>query len=98
LIGDFFTYWLDQGHLRGETLHDDQVFTKLSCDDTEKFIMAGDPNYPWSGTTQTPLIDTLLSELGNVAHLNRLTIFLATPNGKKGRVSVFTSLHNCFLC
>lgn len=65
---------------------------KVPCQLIEGYIL--DPNGPaWKlDGEDAPFVQLLLAELGNIKHLDRLTIFKARPNRKKGNVWLFSPL------
>lgn len=86
LIGDFFTYWLDQGKANAQAAQTSTA--KISCSDIEDLFTTSSSTFPWNiGGDDVPFIEQMLYQLGNIAHLDRLTIFMGRPNLRKGIVS-----------
>lgn len=58
---------------------------------TRFYITAADPtSFPWMLDSQpASFLQILLAELGSLRHLDRLTIYQARPNLKKGSVSIY---------
>lgn len=56
---------------------------------TQNYITAASPgNFPWRLDNQpASFMQLLLAELGSISHMDRLTIYQARPNRKKGSVS-----------
>lgn len=89
LIGDFFNWWLDQGQVNNQLPTPINPQSKVPCIFTQTYITAQNNAFPWRLNGQSvAFIQLLLSELGSIAHRDRLTIMLARPNRKKG--SMFT--------
>jgi chitinase len=90
LIGDFFTEWLDKGRIVNQDPAPTNPQPKMDCDDTEELILTVNRAlFPWTaGTRSVRFLDLMLAQLGNYAHLDRLTIMKARPNRMKG--SMFT--------
>lgn len=87
LIGDFFTMWLDQGHIRNQEPSARNPQPKIPCDWTHEYILTASPDFGWTlpeGGPTVAFIYLLLGELGNISHLKRLTILKARPNRMKG--------------
>jgi hypothetical protein len=87
LIGDFFTLWLAQGAVAGGS----PGTSKLSCAFTREWITKvkrdSEGHFPWlQGDSGTSFFQYLLQELGSENHMDRLTIYLARPNRKKGAI------------
>lgn len=94
LISYFFTYWLDKGRLNDI---DKNVYStpKMSCAVTKRWVNKIQPDFKVlvNGVLEDAAFAQLLyTELGNQQHLDRLTILLARPNGKKGRVRKLSRL------
>ncbi|KAJ8128780.1 hypothetical protein O1611_g4852 [Lasiodiplodia mahajangana] len=92
LIGDFFSWWLDKGHIMNQNPPVTNPRTKVPCAFTEEYIMEAHTTknaYPWRlDGNPVPFVNLMLAELGSIKHLDRLTIYQARPNRKKG--SMFT--------
>jgi hypothetical protein len=59
----------------------------MPCAVTKEYISGWRGNYPWQLDGQNrQFIYLLLAELGSVAHMDRLTVYLSRPNLKKGAV------------
>ncbi|CAM1509829.1 Fc.00g001640.m01.CDS01 [Cosmosporella sp. VM-42] len=85
LIGDFFDRWLVEGKLYNQLPAPANPTQKLNCKWAQDWILISDPTYPWKqGGGDVAFIQLLLSELGNMERLDRLTIYQARPNMKKG--------------
>ncbi|RYP44871.1 hypothetical protein DL768_008713 [Monosporascus sp. mg162] len=82
IVGDFFSSWLDQGQVPAQVPAPQSPSAILSCDWTKKYILAG-LNWDLDGK-KVPFFRVLLAEMGSLDHLERLTIYLARPNQKKG--------------
>lgn len=99
LIPDFFNFWLTKGKLNDidPTVHYSPPLA--DCTFIDDFINNQDLFPIKSSTGQrrpydAALPEILLSELGCSDHLDRLSIFLARPNHRKGSVSlIFTHLY-----
>jgi chitinase len=67
---------------------------KVPCQLIEDSIL--DPNGPaWKlDGKDVQFVQLLLAELGNIKHLDRLTIFKARPNRKKGNVCLLFPLYS----
>lgn len=94
LIGDFFDLWLNEGKIKNQRPAPASASSKFSCADSREYFLRARPAYPWllgrtpgAGGSPTSFMNLLLSELGSINRLDRLTIMLARPNGKKGSVS-----------
>jgi chitinase len=90
LIGDFFTHWLHEGKIVNQKPEAISPSKKLDCSWVKDYILDIDPQNLWfldRGFVPVAFIYLMLAELGSITHLDRLTIFLARPNGKKGSVS-----------
>lgn len=89
VIGDFFTWWLDQGKVNNQRPIPVGATQKVDCTWTTNWILE-DKNslFPWKLDGERVIfLQILLSELGNIANQDRLTIYLARPNRMKGAVS-----------
>jgi chitinase len=97
LIGDFFFWWLDQGRIRSQLPPPPagRASTRFSCRDTNDWFLTANPAWPWRHRGRPArFINLLVAELGSITNLERLTIMLGRPNGKKGTVSfIARSLH-----
>ncbi|KAJ6001245.1 hypothetical protein N7522_006472 [Penicillium canescens] len=83
LIGDFFTYWLDQGKASAQAAKTSTA--KISCSDIKDLFTTSSSTFPWKiGNNKVPFIEQMLYQLGNIGHLDRLTIFMGRPNLRKG--------------
>ncbi|KAF5626368.1 glycosyl hydrolase family 18 [Fusarium tjaetaba] len=98
VIGDFFNYWLDKGRVRNQEPMPTNPQPKVPCSWTREWVRNKKTNPNWKiKVAQRPKIrlasfaEVLLSELGSASHLDRLTVFLARPNRKKG--NMFTGVH-----
>ncbi|KZN93935.1 hypothetical protein EN45_041220 [Penicillium chrysogenum] len=84
LIGDFFTWWLDQGKANAYATKS-STSKNISCANTEDLFTTQDNTFPWKiGIRSVTFIEQVLYQLGNVDHLDRLTIFMGRPNLRKG--------------
>ena len=89
LISDFFNWWLDKGQVNKQQPVPTNPQRRVSCTDIDWYINTADPAFPWQlNGVPKPFIHLLLTEMGNMVHLDRLTVMLARPNRKKG--SIFT--------
>ncbi|KAH7120620.1 hypothetical protein EDB81DRAFT_666993 [Dactylonectria macrodidyma] len=88
LIGDFFSEWLDKGEIVKQNPKPENPKPKISCSITEEWILSiQQPVHRWKlNGNNKPFIQLLMAELGNINHLDRLTIFKARPNAVKGRM------------
>ncbi|RBA18191.1 chitinase [Fusarium proliferatum] len=91
VIGDFFNWWLDKGYVRNQEPMPTNPQPKVPCSWTREWVRNKKTNPNWKiKIAQKPKIrlasfaEVLLSELGSASHLDRLTLFLARPNRKKG--------------
>ncbi|KAG5798604.1 hypothetical protein H9Q69_002344 [Fusarium xylarioides] len=91
VIGDFFNWWLDKGYVRNQEPMPTNPQPKVPCSWTREWVRNKKTNPNWKiKLAQKPKIrlasfaEVLLSELGSASHLDRLTLFLARPNRKKG--------------
>ena len=90
LIGIFFNQWLDKGKLDNQNPQPSSYQAKMPCSVTKRYISGWKSNYPWQLDGQNKqFIYLLLAELGSIAHLDRLTVYLSRPNLKKGNVSSY---------
>ncbi|KAJ4386833.1 hypothetical protein N0V93_009731 [Gnomoniopsis smithogilvyi] len=89
LIGDFFSQWLATGKVNNQNPDPGTTATIIPCTWVSQYILSvpAGSTFTLDGTVR-PFIQLLLAELGSIAHLDRLTIFMARPNRKKG--SMFT--------
>jgi len=95
LIGDFFTHWLDQG--KASALAAQTSTAQVSCSNIKNLFLTAYRGSPWKIDGETvPFIEKMLYELGNIAHLDRLTIFMGRPNLRKGIVSFSSFFHVLF--
>lgn len=84
-MGDFFTWWLNKGTIRGQippAINPTQV---MSCSQAKDYVTADDIH--WSDGNTESFLGQMLFQLGSIGHLDRLAIFLGRPNGMKGAVS-----------
>jgi hypothetical protein len=87
LIGDFFTWWLDQGKANAYAAKS-STSKNISCANTEILFTKFSSTFPWENNgVKVPFIEQVLYQLGNEDHLDRLTIFMGRPNLRKGIVS-----------
>ncbi|KAH7309224.1 hypothetical protein B0I35DRAFT_398631 [Stachybotrys elegans] len=86
LIGDFFTFWLNRGHINNQSPMPSNPTPKLSCGTfLEQYLLRANTAFPWMlGPVRVPFIHLMLAELGSERHQNRLTIFKGRPNRMKG--------------
>ncbi|POS72695.1 chitinase [Diaporthe helianthi] len=86
LIGDFFSQWLHQGRINNQNPAPVNPQSKMDCFVTQTYITAANPaNFPWQLDGQpASFMQLMLAELGSIRHLDRLTIYQARPNRKKG--------------
>lgn len=89
VIGDFFTLWLDQGKVNNQRPIPVGATQKVGCTWTKNWILnSSNALSQWTlNGKKTIFLQILLSELGNIANQDRLTIYLARPNRMKGAVS-----------
>ncbi|KAL7895963.1 glycoside hydrolase family 18 protein [Trichoderma sp. TUCIM 5745] len=93
LISIFFNQWLDKGFFKNQNPMPSNPRPKVPCSFTRNYILKTvSPNSWVLLNKKQPFIQVLLAELGNKRTLDRLTIFKARPNLKKGNVSIY------FLC
>ncbi|EWY82850.1 hypothetical protein FOYG_14938 [Fusarium oxysporum NRRL 32931] len=97
VIGDFFSEWLDKGHIRNQEPMPKNPKPKVPCAWTREWIRTEHPQGDWkilgrgaSKQISASFAQLLLSELGSHRHLDRLTLFAARPNRKKG--GLFTAI------
>jgi hypothetical protein len=83
--------WLGQGKITGQQPAPVNPSPALKCTLIKEFVLRTDARW---GTTARTFFNKLLYEMGSVGHLDRLTIFLARPNGMKGNVSLKASSHS----
>ncbi|KAF9784244.1 hypothetical protein IL306_007712 [Fusarium sp. DS 682] len=93
LIGMFFEQWLDQGNITNQYPKPDDPKPKVHSSFLNDWITKGDKSFPWTlpykrrGSKKGEpfnFVEVLLSELGNIQHLDRLAILKTRPNGMKG--------------
>ncbi|EED18783.1 bacteriodes thetaiotaomicron symbiotic chitinase, putative [Talaromyces stipitatus ATCC 10500] len=86
LIGDFFDQWLEKGRVKNQPAR--VMLSSASivdCNWSKEYAMSI-TRLSWTLPQVRPysIANVMWSELGNVAHLDRLTIFLSRPNQIKG--------------
>jgi chitinase len=81
--------WLGQGQIKDQRPAPDNPTPALKCTLTKEFVLKADAH--WGNKS---FFNKLQFEMGSIGHLDRLTIFLARPNGMKGNVSLKASLHS----
>nr|WOD46715.1 hypothetical protein [Trichoderma atroviride] len=87
LISIFFTQWLDKGFFKRQNPMPSNPRPKVPCSFTETYIKKTvSPNSWMLKNKKQPFIQVLLAELGNKEKLDRLAIFKARPNLKKGNL------------
>lgn len=91
LIGDFFKQWLPNGQVNKQPVSMTLApANTIMCSWTKKYVQSVSGGYKQKITglakADQPLIHVLLSKLGCISHLDRLTILMARPNGMKGRL------------
>jgi chitinase len=93
LIGMFFEQWLNQGNILNQYPKPDDPEPKVHRSFLNDWITKGDKSFPWTlpykrrgGKNGEPFnfVEVLLSELGNIQHLDRLSILKNRPNAMKG--------------
>ena len=90
IIGDFFDFWLNKGHIKRQHPMPDNPQPKVHTSFVDDWIVK--PSASWPLRSQGKLlqkkafIHTLLAEIGNNIHLDRLSIFRRRPNAMKGRL------------
>ncbi|CAG8092001.1 unnamed protein product [Penicillium salamii] len=82
-LGDFFTMWLGKGKITGQQPAPVNPSPALKCTLIKEFVLKRDAK--WGKPAQS-FFNKLLYEMGSIGHLDRLTIFLARPNGMKGNM------------
>ncbi|UPK93022.1 hypothetical protein LCI18_003957 [Fusarium solani-melongenae] len=92
LLGQFFTTWLVEGKVTRQRLDPGQTSGKVDCGWIKDWILEVDgTSFPWEDPTvrgkAVSLAQLLHTELGNIAHKDRLTIMLGRLNNKKQNVS-----------
>ncbi|KAL3479632.1 hypothetical protein BJX99DRAFT_255358 [Aspergillus californicus] len=87
LIGDFFDWWLAKGQIKNQSPAPARATIKFSCANSKDYFLNFRSNQPWLlGGERVSFMHLIMSELGSINRLDRLTIMLARPNGKKGSV------------
>lgn len=86
-ISDFFKWWLVEGAVRNQNPAPSTFRPKATCAAIKYYLTRLEPNTFFLDGKETRFIYILLAELGSIAHLDRLTVYLARPNQKKGNVS-----------
>ncbi|KAF4336894.1 bacteriodes thetaiotaomicron symbiotic chitinase, partial [Fusarium beomiforme] len=89
LIGDFFDQWLKEGMISNQFPPPDDPRSKVYNNFVPDWITKVDTSFPWrlQGVKASKgFIHVLLSELGNMSHLDRLAILKTRPNGMKGAI------------
>lgn len=92
-IDVLFTDWLATGKLTRQPagVGARRASTNSPCSWTKQYIL-GNPIWPVRDLPGSqPLSVWLMSELGSLARMNRLTVLMKRPNMKKGSVSHHTS-------
>jgi chitinase len=90
IIGDFFDFWLNKGHIKRQLPMPDNPQPKVHTSFVDDWIVK--PSASWPLQSQGKLlknkafVHTLLAEIGNNIHLDRLSIFRKRPNAMKGRL------------
>ncbi|KAG7415033.1 Killer toxin subunits alpha/beta [Fusarium oxysporum f. sp. rapae] len=93
LIGMFFEQWLGKGNITNQYPKPDDPMPKVYSSFFDDWIGKGDNSFPWKlpykkrGSKKGEpfnFVEVLLSELGNIQHLDRLAILKTRPNGMKG--------------
>jgi chitinase len=86
LISDFFTLWLDKGHLNNQNPEPANPTQKFSCSSIKRTTL----NDVYYNGNKLVFIRYLMQELGSKRHLDRLTIYKSRPNRAKGAVGRIT--------
>ncbi|KAL7815591.1 glycoside hydrolase family 18 protein [Trichoderma gracile] len=87
MISIFFSSWLDQGTFPHQNPPVTNPQPKMPCAVTQEYITDVYRGAPWELDGQKqPFVQLMLAELGNQNTLDRLTIFKARPNRKKGNL------------
>ncbi|KAH0499712.1 hypothetical protein TgHK011_006887 [Trichoderma gracile] len=87
MISIFFSSWLDQGTFPHQNPPVTNPQPKMPCAVTQEYITDFYRGAPWELDGQKqPFVQLMLAELGNQNTLDRLTIFKARPNRKKGNL------------
>jgi chitinase len=81
--------WLGKGYIKDQHPPVTNPSPALKCTLTKEFVLKA--NAHWG---EQSFFKRLLFEMGSIGQLDRLTIFLARPNGMKGNVSLKASLHS----
>ncbi|EXK80363.1 hypothetical protein FOQG_15145 [Fusarium oxysporum f. sp. raphani 54005] len=89
----FFEQWLGKGNITNQYPKPDDPMPKVYSSFFDDWIGKGDNSFPWKlpykkrGSKKGEpfnFVEVLLSELGNIQHLDRLAILKTRPNGMKG--------------
>ncbi|KAI0190613.1 glycoside hydrolase family 18 protein [Astrocystis sublimbata] len=84
LIGDFFNEWLETGMINNQQPQPANPTQIFSCAQTNQYVTSiTTPTFTTQGKPGT-FLQYILSELGSLDHLDRLTIYLGRPNRMKG--------------
>ncbi|RSL67275.1 hypothetical protein CEP53_003068 [Fusarium sp. AF-6] len=88
LLGQFFTTWLVEGKVTRQLPDPGTTSGKVTCEWVKEWITEPDEDsYPWVDPKDRnkafSVFQLLQSELGNIAHMDRLTIMLGRLNNKK---------------
>ncbi len=90
VIADFFTQWLDKGWIVRQSPDAVSPEQKFSCSQIDQFILNG-LNWHLPNLGNVPFIHYVMGELGSVENQDRLTVYQARPNMKKGAVCLWPS-------
>ncbi|RSM03030.1 hypothetical protein CEP52_007639 [Fusarium oligoseptatum] len=88
LLGQFFSTWLVEGKVTRQLPDPGTTSGKVTCEWVKTWITEPDEDsYPWLDPNNDKkafsVFQLLQSELGNIAHMDRLTIMLGRLNNKK---------------
>lgn len=95
LISDFFDEWLTKGKIKNQLPRPLLAIPRTTCSWIRDYVEKP-TSHPFTVNNKrgAKLVDAMAWELGNIRHMDRLTIMLSRPNGKKGRVRISQLFHH----